>query len=546
MKIDLIVRKVLLIVLLIFLGITIYKVDIVKANSENDLEKSDYVYLSDISYVADKSFAVSGHDIYLDQNDSSDLISLKQGDQSVSFIKGICAWATSEIVYDLREYKFDYFTSYIGVDISEQSNYFNTGVKFYIYTSDDGENWNEQLQSDVFYGWSQTQFVKIDIKNANYLKLVADDNSDSWWANWYDEAIYADAKLIKEGYIEDNTTVDFIKTVAEYDEIIKTHYSEDISGEYELVLLQREFVSNVGYDVLQAIVKYDDKYKDTVLWLMKDVENLRLYLVGGKPEGSYLNSIKVLAKLYTTYKDSDLINENITKNGTVFKNLYRNMIFSISLTHSGNVYLWIDGKSHSDPITRYEIYKKLYQEELIQSKIFEALTVEEMRWVMNTVIDDEEIEWLNNYVRNVKNGATGPYSYIKYTFDYNYNLDKYYDSANYNIWNDKYNLSEYNITYEKGQPKLWIVFEEGAVCGGLSKTGSCIWGAYNGLPNTCVSQPGHCAYIYYSQDENGNGIWGLGNDVFGWGKSGKTEHLNVRMMNECGCFLYPFGTSCSK
>ena len=545
MKIDLIIRKVLLIVLLIFLGITIYKVDIVKANSENDLEESDYIYLSDISYVADKSFAASGHDIYLDQNDSSDLISLKQGDQSVSFIKGICVWATSEIVYDLREYKFDYFTSYIGVDISEQSNYFNTGVKFYIYTSDDGENWNEQLQSDVFYGWSQTQFVKIDIKNANYLKLVADDNSDSWWANWYDEAIYADAKLIKEGYREDNTTVDFIKTVAEYDEIIKTHYSEDISGEYELVLLQREFVSNVGYEVLQAIAKYDDSYKDTVLWLMKDVENLRLYLAGGKPEGTYLNSIKVLTKLYTTYKDSDLINETVTKNGTAFKNLYRNMIFSISLTHSGNVYLWIDGKSHSDPITRYEIYKKLYQEELIQSKIFESLTVEEMRWVMNTVIDDEEIEWLNNYVRNVKNGATGPYSYIKYTFDYNYNLDKYYDSANYNIWNDKYNLSEYNITYEKGQPKLWIVFEEGAVCGGLSKTGSCIWGAYNGLPNTCVSQPGHCAYIYYSQDEDGNGIWGLGNDVFGWGKSGKTEHLNVRMMNEWGTGSYTSGWNAS-
>ena len=78
------------------------------------------------------------------------------------------------------------------------------------------------------------------------------------------------------------------------------------------------------------------------------------------------------------------------------------------------------------------------------------------------------------------------------------------------------------------------MFEEGAVCGGLSKTGSCIWGTYKGLPNTCISQPAHCAFIYYTQDSNGNGIWNLGNNVSGWGKSGKTEHLNTRTMNELG------------
>lgn len=545
MKSNLVKPKILLTVLVIFFSIVTLKTSAVEATSINDTEKQDYIYLSDISYITEQSFSASGHSICLDQNDSHELLSLKLNEVSTPFIKGICAWATSEIVYDLREYDFDYFTSYLGVDISEQSDYFNTGVKFYIYTSDDGENWSEQLQSDVFYGWSEAQFVKINIKNINYLKLVADDNSDSWWSSWYDEAIYADAKLIKEGYEDDNSVVDFIKTTDEYDEIIKNHSYEKIMEDYEIILLQREFVNNVGYDVLQAIVKYDDDYKDTVLWLMEDSQRLRLYLVAGKPEGSYLNSIKVLSKLYTTYKDSDLINENITSNGIVLKDLYRNMMLAISLTHSGNVYLWIDGVSHSDPITRYEIYKKLYQEELIQSKVFETLTVEEMRWVMNTVIDDEEIEWLNDYVRNVKNGATGPYSYIAYTFGYDYNLDKYYDENNYDMWNDKYNLSKYNITYKKGQPKLWIVFEEGSVCGGLSKTGSCIWGAYNGLPNTCVSQPGHCAYIYYSQDENGNGIWGLGNDVFGWGQSGKTEHLNVRTMNDWGTGSYTTGWNAS-
>ena len=40
------------------------------------LKTSDHVYLSDISYVQDKSFASSGNSILLDKNQSSDLITL--------------------------------------------------------------------------------------------------------------------------------------------------------------------------------------------------------------------------------------------------------------------------------------------------------------------------------------------------------------------------------------------------------------------------------------------------------------------------------------
>ena len=43
-----------------------------------------------------------------------------------------------------KDYDYDYFTADLGVDISEQSTYFNTGVRFYIYTSDDGEEWMEK------------------------------------------------------------------------------------------------------------------------------------------------------------------------------------------------------------------------------------------------------------------------------------------------------------------------------------------------------------------------------------------------------------------
>ena len=463
--------------------------------SESQPSSKNYTYLSDISYDKDKSFAASGHSIHIDENDSNQMLTLKVNGKSQSYIKGLCAWATSEIVYDLKDYDYDYFTADLGVDISEQSNYFNTGVRFYIYTSDDGESWTEKYKSDTLYGWSEADAVKIDIKNAKYLKLTADDNSANWWAAWYDEAVYANAKLIKEDYKEDTSDIAVIKTVDTYDKELKQNNLQEITGDYELTLLQREFVKNVGYETLQALAKYSDEYKDTISWLMNDKETLRLYLAGGKPEGSYLNSVKVLTRLYTTYKE-DLSNDKTTSYGTKYSDLYRKMILSLSLTASGKNYFFFDGTQVSDPVTRYQIYKDLHMhkgqdQELIQNQVFESLTVEEMRFVMNTIIDDEEIVWLNNYVRNDKNGATSPYSYIKYTGGYDYTKDQYYSEENYDKWDEKYHLSQYNIPYPKGHPKLWIMFEEGAVCGGLSKTGSCIWGTYKGLPNTCISQPAH-------------------------------------------------------
>ena len=513
--------------------------------SESQPASKNYTYLSDISYDKDKSFAASGHSIHLDENDSNQMITLKVNEKSQPYIKGLCAWATSEIVYDLKDYDYDYFTADLGVDISEQSTYFNTGVRFYIYTSDDGEEWTEKYNSSTFYGWSEAKSVKVDIKNAKYLKLTADDNSDNWWSAWYDEAVYANAKLIKEDYKEDTSDSAEIKTVDTYDQQLKQNDLQEITGDYELTLLQRQFVKSVGYEILQALAKYSDEYKDTISWLMNDKETLRLYLAGGKPEGSYLNSVKVLSRLYTTYK-TDLANDNITSHGTKYSDLYRKMILSLSLTASGKNYFFFDGTQVSDPVTRYQIYKDLHlhkgqDQELIENEIFESLTVEEMRFVMNTIIDDEEIVWLNHYVRNDKNGATSPYSYIKYTSGYEYTKDQYYSEENYDKWDEKYHLSKYNIPYKKGNLKLWIMFEEGAVCGGLSKTGSCIWGTYKGLPNTCISQPAHCAFIYYTQDSNGNGIWNLGNNVSGWGKSGKTEHLNTRTMNDWGSGSYTSG-----
>ena len=255
--------------------------------------------------------------------------------------------------------------------------------------------------------------------------------------------------------------------------------------------------------------------------------------------------MKVLSKLYNSYKedfkDTSLTYTNSSKTKG---DLYLQMCLTLSLTHSSKVGLWVTGttgepsdKNGSTAENRYLIYKQLYLQNRLDNNLFENLTIEEMRFVMNNIIDDEEIEWLNYYTKLTTTNPRNPYSYINYTSGYNYSLAKYVDISLKDVWDAKYNLSAHGVSY--GYEKLWVVFEEGSVCGGIAKLGSNINGCY-GVPSSVVSQPGHAAYIYVSLN-NGKKFWNLYNDVSGWSKSGKTEKLSVRMPNGWGSGSYASG-----
>ena len=103
-------------------------------------------------------------------------MSLKIEGATYTFEKGIFAHATSTVVYDLTNYsEYDYFTAYLGLNTTSTRG---DGVKFDIFTSEDGKTWESKMENgplDKLPGQNAT-FVKIDIKEANYLKLVADDN----------------------------------------------------------------------------------------------------------------------------------------------------------------------------------------------------------------------------------------------------------------------------------------------------------------------------------------------------------------------------------
>ncbi len=499
--------------------------------------ENDFCYLSDIPYVEKQSYTRWGK-ICQNKTSSDTLISVMIENSTYSFEKGIWAHATSNVVYDLSDYKqYNYFTAFIGLNTTAASS--SNGVKFYIYTSTDGEHWDLKTDAEpaVSKPGQNATFVKIDIRDAKFLRLYADDNG----SQGNDHAVYADAKLIKEDY-DDNV----VPSVEEYDKIIKTQYADaELSNkEYELKLLQREFVDSVGRYALKRFVQETDPNKEVLSWLMDDVENLRLYIVGGEPDGNYYNSLKVLAELYHAYKDDFDIDET-TKYGTRLGDLYKKMAITLSLTHSTTVGLWMNPnvpENQSNAVDRYRIFKQMHADGKFvvsdnqdHTKWFEALQIEEMRFVLNNIIDDEEILWLNEYTQKYIDEHPGqeeiylqPHRYMKYIWP-NYDKPEYYDEDNKQMWSEKYgNFLDYGVTYKLGVPKLWMNIDNGAVCGGISKIGSNIRGVH-GTPSSVISQPGHAALIYYRKNEQGQGYWTIDNDVSGWSKSGRTERLNLRM-----------------
>ena len=268
-------------------------------------------------------------------------ISLRVEGANYTFEKGVWAHATSNVVFDLGEnHEYEYFTAYVGMNTSTSGG---DGALFNIFTSQDGKNWVTGLEAPIDKQRGQdSTFVRVNVKNARYLKLQADDKN----GNASDHCVYADAKLIKKGYKEPG--VDLVAPIEELDEKIKGFVASnaDVSTnkEYKLTLLKRELTSRVGTYALRRFWLGSDINKETYEWLTGDVKVLEYFILGGQPEGGYYNTLTQLARLYETYKEDFKMTET-TKYGTVIGDLYTRMAIAMSLTHSQNLGLWLDRKS---------------------------------------------------------------------------------------------------------------------------------------------------------------------------------------------------------
>lgn len=515
-------------------------IDYYTSGSNN--ESADYreVYLSDMEPTQKHiGYGQLVNDADLSGNP---IIMLLEGNY-FSFKKGVFAHANSTLVYDLTNYSdYNYFVTFVGLNnTSARGN----GVIYHFYTSEDASVWTEYGKPITKLPREEATAVEIPLKNVKYLKLVADSNG----SNASDHSVYADAKLVTE--VNGNFILDSVEDIDKQIDGIYNGETE-VNGELEHVVLKRELVKRVGQYTLNSFYNESEDNKDVINWLLNNKEVLNYYILGGTPDGnSYYNSLTQLSRLYKAYKEDFKIQES-TKYGTVLGDLYTRMAIALSLTHSQRVGLWMQSgvkENQSDAVQRYKIFKELHKngkfkatEAMNMTKWFEQYNVEDMRFVMNANIDDEEVLWLNEYVQSKIDENPGrawsyltPHPYMAYVWP-NYSNPVYYDDANYDYFNELFSVNgkklyDYGITRGTNDNKIykqWMNFRNkfgtGAVCGGISKSGAVIR-ATHGIAATVIGQPGHAALLYYTADAEGNGYWRLDNDVSGWTLSEKGERM---------------------
>lgn len=546
-------------------------------------------YLSDMEYDSDSragwvDASYPQGRILKDTTINSTKITVKIEGAWYAFDKGMFTHATANVYYNVENCGYRYFTAYVSLDKTMTKN--SNGVKFFVYTSDDKENWTLRTAAEptLMTIGHEAEFLSVDIGGARYLRLHVDPNG----FDRGDYAVWADAKLTNSPSGDDT-----VQSLDYYDNQIKAMGSGNVDTDenLELLVLQREFVRKVGQYALKRFTSESDANKEVLDWLLNDVDNLREFVLGGDPVlGNYYNSLTVLSDLYRNYKtdlnDTRLLN-NQWKPDRTYGEMYRTMMFSVALTHDSTVGSWLQknrAENQSDPLRRYAIYKYMYDTERFiatrnedgtpafeTQSMFGSLTVEEMRWIMYNIIDDESIIWLNDYVQtkiNAMPGSVGglhtPHGYIAYT-DPNYNNPVFYAEENRDyfnelfavdardgsgqkigMWDTSYTIpggvdhETYTLTISRGTDtdkiqKVWMNFRNkfgtGSVCGGISKSGTNIRGA-RGIPTTVVGQPGHAAILYYSKNSAGKGYWGIDNNVSGWTLSTKGERHLLGWGNE--------------
>lgn len=546
------------------------------AQTQEDINEGEYLRLGEDIPWRSESRPGWGQ-LKLNQDGDGNKLSVMREGAYYTFDHGIWAHATSELYFNVAEYseKYNRLVMYVGLNRTSTAG---DGVKFWIYTSSEDTfytsgptHWTLQSDENKVYTRGQDAVkIEIDITGAKYLRFTANQIS----GNASDHSVYIEPMLISEDYKEKEST---FPSVDDYDKEIEKCTNKDLSNpEYELLVLQRKLVSNVGSYALERMIEEDSANLETLNWLMNDVENLRYYLMGGEPTGGYYNSIKELTRLYKTYR-TDFADTTPINGGKDTKgNLYKRMAITLSLTHSSRIALWMQPsatENQSDSVKRYALYKKLYDEGKFKvteqgekgatqtidiTPWFENYNIEEMRWVLGTLIDDEEILWLNEYTqRRIDEapasawGLLTPHPYMAYVWP-NYANPEYYKEENKEYFNDLFateldkngkavkgkGLFDYEITRgteEYKLYKLWMNFRNkfgtGAVCGGISKSGHCIRGV-NGIASAVIGQPGHAALLYYTRNSEGKGYWGIDNDISGWAGSEKGERLLLGWGND--------------
>ncbi|MDE5539298.1 MAG: NPCBM/NEW2 domain-containing protein, partial [Bacilli bacterium] len=472
----------------------------------------DYVYLSDIDYDAKQSKTAHGS-ILKDITSAGSKITVKVDGMNLSFNKGMWAHATSTLVYDISAYNYDYFTAYIGLNATAATS--SNGVKFYVYTSVDGKTWDLKTDANptVFKAGTESEYLKIDITGANYLKLYAHDNG----SNGNDHAVYADARLMSKNYDPASEYYQKIQKTSYYDEILKKYDANYNTKNNHKLIVHREIVNKLGYWNIQNVLKDNAKATAVMDWILDNLEVSEQVVEVGTISNTE-SFITVLGDLYDKYKT-----ELKSDNGDVYQKMMIGLAASRSTDKVSSPLKFAHFTTTFDYMERFAIIKELYDKGLmLYGNGWKTYYIEFFRYLMNDGTRNDELKWMN-FIGRARKYATGVYSYVQYVKP-NYSKSAkphLYDIANKDKYETKFHLAEYGVPFADNTTRYWMVMEAGGICWNQARTTKSVLIGM-GRPGITVYQPEHESALYYisaNSDGTGKGSWGITGNIFGWGKT---------------------------
>lgn len=501
----------------------------IEKNAIDSVEKSkdECVYLSDISH--DNLSYLQWNSVKKDESSSGDNIHLLVNGTEKVFDKGIGVDTDAKIVYNVSQYSNNYthLAGYVGVDYRQQGK--GDGVDFTIETSNDGVNWSVVDDIGVRLPSNEAYMLYVKIANVKYIRLSAlcgPNNNRS-----YDHAVFANLRLVGSNY-DPSTEEGYngFKTLAQYDEIISSRSVEDNFTNHKKEILERELIRRIGYDSISSLINTSEGVAEALNWLLSDEQALSLFIEAGDYfSGTGYNALKALGKLYNEFKD-DMDNLQYKKMLLATAAAYSKDIIPFANNYGGNYV-------GANPVETYRNFKKLYDEnKFVRKSEFESYNMELVRAVIDSRINYDEILWLRDYI-NLKYPPESSLNdwrrYNGYGYSFyekgDYAQAGFYSEDNKETWDNKYGFLKYGISY--GDPllyRVWMVMEAGGICWGLSGLGMVV-NEVQGIPAIGTFQPGHEAYMLYSEDSNGNGIWSISDDIAGWESSFSRWYSNTKI-----------------
>ena len=500
------------------------------AEQEQAVSNIEFQYLSDIEPIYAKAGYVDK--IKNDVNIDDGKLSLIVDGRRKYFDKGVAVHADGEVIYDLGSADiYERLETYLGVDASKEGG---GSVQFFVYTSADNSTWTNIFSSNVLTSSSEAAYLDVSIKGARYLKFVFNKGED----NVQDHSVLC-SPAVYTGDIN-NLTDSQINSVGYFDKMFDGLSYDEIYSNHKLDLLRRALVERSGYALLCNYFftgEQANSRREMINWLWNDEKALTDLITGGEPNGTMIDALTVLTTLYSEFKtDLDSKEELFEpEDGSTRTrgDVYRTMMIAIALTHANGVYSWLNENVASDPIERYTAFKNTYLDSTyhLRREYFENLCVEEMRYVMSNRIWNDEIYWLNAYLSTNSEDKTypavySPHPYMTYGKDWDYEAKGFFDEANYDTYNQKYNLTNFGVKHPTNYTRLWMVLETEHICWGISYVGTNFATAF-GVPSHYVRQEGHSAFIVYNRDDDNRTVWYLDNNVAGWALTWLAEDVSA-------------------